>query len=162
MDTFVLKQDCLMATLTTLLCKIYQTAPNFPPKNKMLLGRRTRRRATISTQKTACQTMQISKRTAKSWHASRNSSACWWLTGAGRPSDMVIGLMTPCWTCCLSRLAKGWILIRLHKPPCSRTTVLVDTARHISRPRRCASWPGAYSLHGHCHGHTCRSSCLTR
>jgi len=58
-----------MATLTTLLCKIYQTAPNFPPKNKMLLGRRTRRRATILTQETACQTMQISKSTAKSWHA---------------------------------------------------------------------------------------------
>jgi len=39
------------------------------PKNKTLLGRRTRRRATISTQETACQTMQVSKRTAKSWHA---------------------------------------------------------------------------------------------
>ena len=31
---FVLKQDCLKVTLTTLLCKIYQTAPKLSAKEQ--------------------------------------------------------------------------------------------------------------------------------
>ena len=33
-NTFVLKQDCLKVTLTTLLCKIYQTAPKLSAKEQ--------------------------------------------------------------------------------------------------------------------------------
>jgi len=37
----------------------YKLLQNFLPKNKTLLGRRTRRRATVSPQETACQKMQF-------------------------------------------------------------------------------------------------------